>query len=451
MKIQVEEVAPCVKALKIEVPQDVVAERCSLAFSQLYKTAQIAGFRPGKSPRALIEKRYGAALREDVIRDLIRDHYDKALKEAALHPIRHLGFEDIRAEANAPLSFTAKMEVMPTFPELHYTGLRVPRRTVNVSEADVEVALTQAQDRQGIVESWPEDHLVDKGDVVTISYVEMTQDNPLSSEAQTHTVNVGAGTTLEAIELALMGKRNGETFEVGIPQPPDAVPAEGTDGANASVAVKGREFSVTITTVQKKTLPPIDDDLARDEAYESLAAMRVGLRQQITAQAESRQAQAQKNLLIAQVVAAHTFDLPPSMVDMEIHGLIEQEEKEGGSDGGAHEHPHMPDVPHGHDALHQKYEPIARRRLKTFFLLQAVAEAEKIRVSDQDFDAFIDWRATHFGLPPDDLRKIVMENKKLQTQYALEIREEKTLNRILSLAQFDDAEMTAEVSAIAAV
>jgi len=452
MKFEIEEVAPCVKALKIEVPRDVVVERLSLAFAHLYKTTHIAGFRPGKVPRALVDKRYGAALRGDVLRDLVSDHYIQALDESNLHPSKHLGYEITRAEADSSLSFTAKIEVMPTLPELHYTGLRVPSLTVNVGEADLEVALTQVQNRNGVVEPWPDDHQVATGDVVTISYIEMIEGKPAPAEAQTHTVHVGKGTTAEAIESALLGKGKGETVEVDIPRPsaanPDVAPSEGTEIPSA--AGKVLRFSMTITNVQKKTLPPIDDDLARDEEYDSLVAMREGLRQKITTQAKRRQRQAQKDLLIDQVVAAHPFDLPPSMVDAEIHALIEQAEKENGSGGRTEEHQHAPDLPHGHDALHQKYEPVARHRLKAYFLLLVIAQTENIEVTEQDFDDLIHYRETEMGFPMDTIRNLVTQDKEWQNRLMLEIQEEKTIDRLLSLAQFYDTVVTTpEIPAVA--
>ena len=444
MKFEIEEVAPCVKALKIEVPRDVVVERLNLAFEHLYKTTQIAGFRPGKVPRALVDQRYGAALREDVVRDLVSDHYVQALGESNLHPSKHLGFEITRSEANSPLSFTAKIEVMPTLPELHYTGLRLPRRAVNVGEADLEVALKQAQDRNGVMEPLPDDHLVATGDVVSISCVEMIEGKPSPSGAQTYIVLVGNGTTIEAIESALPGKKKGETVEVDIFRTPavntGATLSDETEGASAPETVC--RLAITITNLQKKTLPPIDDDLARDEEYESLEAMRAGLREKIATHAERRQRKVQNDLIIARVVANHPFDLPPSMVDAEIHALIAQEEKQEGSEDGG-DHHHAPDEPHGHDALHQKYEPIARHQLKAFFLLREIAEAEKIEVTGQDFDDFIQRKEAAMGFPPDGLRNLVMQNKEWQRKYSLQVLEDKTIDRVFSLALFDDAEMTA--------
>ncbi|MFQ5780432.1 MAG: trigger factor family protein, partial [Nitrospiria bacterium] len=113
MKVEVEEITSVKKSLKIEVPQEVVSSEFALAYTNLKKKAKIPGFRPGKVPLALLEKKFRAAVEEDVVRKLIPDYYRKAVEETGITPVELPSFEKIEAKKDAPLFFTATVEVRP--------------------------------------------------------------------------------------------------------------------------------------------------------------------------------------------------------------------------------------------------------------------------------------------------------------------------------------------------
>jgi trigger factor len=417
MKVQIAEVAPGVKLLTVEIPQEVCAGEFARAFSDLQKTASVSGFRPGKAPRSIIEKKYGEAMHDDVSRRLVADYYQKALEETALWPVGHPSFDQVRIAKDAPISFTVKMEVAPKIEPLNYIGMSVTLQGVPVEEAEVDAALAHIQKDHGILEVCPGDYPINEGDHVALDLAGSVDETPLSQGTTSYTLQVGKHQFPPALEAPLVGKKKGDTYAADV-----AFPSE---EKNLEIAGKTVRFQVSITEVKKEQLPLIDDDMAKDAGYDSLDELRNAVRAACVARAEAVEKNKQKALLLDQMVSDHAFDLPPSMLHEEIHRLIEREES--------------PDPKRDpHDSLfHQKYEEAARYQLKRFFLLHAIARAEKIDATPQDVDETIRRDAAAMRLPYAELKQRVERSHSLLDSYRMVVKEAKALDRVYALALFD--------------
>ncbi len=426
MKVQIEEVAPGVKSLTVEIPQEVCAGEFARAFSDLQKTASVSGFRPGKVPRSIIEKKYGEALHDDVSRRLVADYYQKALEETALWPVGHPSFDQVRISKDAPISFTVKMEVAPRIEPLNYIGRSVARHAVVVEEAEVDAALTRIQKDHGVLEVCPDDYTISEGDHVGIDLSGSVDEAPLSQGTTSYTLQVGTHPLPPALEEPLVGKKKGDAYEADVAFPPEE--------KNQEIAGKTVRFQVSVTGVKKEILPPIDDDLAKDAGYDSLGELRSAVRTAYVTRAEGTEKNKQKVALLDQLVAGHTFDLPPSMLHDEIHRLIEREEP-----SDPKRDPHDP-------LLHQQYEEAARYRLKRFFLLHAIAQAEKIDATPQEVDETIRRDAAAMRLPYAELKQRVERSHSLLDSYRMVVKEAKALERVYEVAVFDPPASAAPAS-----
>lgn len=418
MKVEVKEITSVKKSLKIEVPQEVVSGEFALAYSKLKKEVKIPGFRPGKVPLALIEKKFGAAVEEDVVRKLVPDYYQKAIKETGISPVEFPSFDKIEAKQNAPLHFTATVEVRPVVRLSDYTGLVLPRKKINVADEDVEKTLEKIQDEQGHLETCSDDHAVVSKDYVTIDFAGSVDGKPMArGSAQGYTLQVGSNTFLPEFEDALISKRKGEKFEAAVPFPDDYQEKE--------IAGKTVSFKIDVKEIKKKILPKIDDDLAKDVGLPSLVTLKEKIHQTLVDQQTSQQEHDQKRVLIKKLVELHPIDVPPSMVEREVHNSLESIQKSG---------PQKVDV----SAFHKEYEPVARERIQGQFILGAIAEKENISVTNQDVDDEIKSMATASRISPEKAREMISQKDGSLEGLKSRIRQDKALNRVYSLAQFEE-------------
>ncbi|HZR46626.1 MAG TPA: trigger factor [Candidatus Manganitrophaceae bacterium] len=418
MKVQVEEITPVKKSLTIEIPQEVVSNEFAIAYSDLKKKAKIPGFRPGKVPMALLEKKFGPSIQEDVVRKLVPDYYQRAVKEAGLSPVEFPSIEKIEVKKDAPLLFTATVEVKPSIQLSNYQGLTLPRKKIEVAEEEVEKTLARLRDEQGHLDALPDDHAVAPSDYVIIDFEGSLDGKPVQQgKAEGYTLQVGSNTFFPEFESSLLGKKKGEQFEVDVPFPDDY--------QNKEIAGKRVHFKIHLKEVKTKILPELDDELAKDIGLPSLAELKDKIKNTMLEQRTSQQEHDQKNILIKKLVELHQFDVPPSMVEHELHAMADRLQEAL---------PQKMD----HETLHKEYEGIATERVKGTLILGAIAETEKIEVTDQELENEIALIAQRAKVSPAEAKRAIYQQEGSLEGLKSRVRQEKALNRVYALAQFED-------------
>lgn len=418
MKFQVEEITPVKKSLTIEIPQEVVSNEFALAYSDLKKKAKVPGFRPGKAPMALLEKKFGPSIQEDVVRKLVPDYYQRAVKEAGLSPVEFPSIEKIEVKKDAPLLFTATVEVKPSIQLANYQGVTLPRKKIEVTEEEVEKTLARLREEHGHLESLPDDHAVASSDYVIIDFEGSLDGKPVQQgKAEGYTLQVGSNTFSPEFESSLPGKKKGDQFETDVPFP--------ADYQNKEIAGKSVHFKIHLKEVKTKILPELDDELAKDIGLPSLAELKDKIRNTMLEQRASQQEHDQKNILIKKLVELHQFDVPPSMVEHELHSMLDRLQEKI---------PQQMD----HEALHREYEEIATERVKGTLILSTIAETEKIEVTDQELETEIDLIAQRAKVSSAEAKRAIYQQEGSLEGLKSRIRQEKALNRVYALAQFED-------------
>lgn len=416
MKIQVEEITPVKKSLTVEIPQEVVSKEFALAYADLKKRAAIPGFRPGKAPFALLERKYGPSVQEDVVRKLIPDYYQRAVKETGISPVEFPSFEKIEVKKDSPLSFTAIVEVQPTFQLSEYRGIVLPKKEIRVTEEEVEKTLERLREEQGRLEACPEEHPVADSDYVIIDFEGSLSGAPISQgKAEGYTLQVGSKTFFPEFEAALLGKKKGDHVEAEVPFP--------VDYHNKEIAGKSVQFKIEIKEVKVKILPNLDDELAKDLNLSTLAELREKIRGNLLEQRKSQEEHDHKNLLVKKLVELHPFEVPHSMVERELHTILDRLEERLTEKVD-------------HEALHKEYEPIARDRVKGTILLNAIADAEKIEVTDEEVEEEIARIGERAKISPAEARRAILKQQESLDGLKLKLREEKALKHVFSLAEF---------------
>jgi trigger factor len=422
VKVDIEEISTVKKSLKIEVPEEIVTRELAAAYTDLNQRVRIPGFRPGKAPRSLLEQRYAASVEEDVVRKLVPDYYQKAIHETGLRPVELPAIEKIEMKKNAPLSFTAMVEVSPPIRLGTIAGLKADRPKMEVTDVEVEKALGAVQEQHARLEACPEDHRIADKDFVVIDFQGTMDGKPLEGGSrENHLVQIGSNTLIPGFEEELIHHSRGEQTKIRIAFPKDYPKAE--------LAGRPVEFDVKIREIKEKILPALDDDFAKDVGpFESLDQLKSKLREDLVARVKLEQEQAVRSALIKQLNETHPFEVPASLVEHEIRealARLEQRLPKGVTLEQAKIDP---------QAVRKEIEPSAREKVKSRLILAAIADQEKLAVSKEEIDAALTRTAQELKLAPEDVRRLIISQEGSLDVFAERLLEDKAMDWVLSKA-----------------
>jgi len=376
-----EHISETKKRLTVEIPADVIEERIRQELVDIGRQTKIPGFRPGRAPVSLLEKRFGDSVAAEVINKIVPEYYVKAMNEAKLSPVTHPEFEEQKHERKSPLEMTFTVEVLPEIKDLKYEGIRVSAEEPEVTDEDIQTALRRIQAERLTYENV--DRAVEDGDVVTFD-AEVVEDG---KELKGQVFKVGTDQFPREFSEALKGKAAGDAFEAEITFPEDH-PSE----------FRGRKvtFRGEIKEVKVLRLPDIDDGFAKEAGYESLAALKDSLRADI---AVARQTQIKKKKiveLIEKLIEMHDFPVPESMLENELSSLLTsarmKEENKDKDD----------------QTLREELKAEAEKSAKAAVLLNVIGNREDITVTDEEMKEKLLELSQMTNIPPQNLVQMYM-------------------------------------------
>src|SRR5574341_1093751 len=260
MKVTVEELSPSKRALHIELSPDRVTARLEATFRQLSQKLQLPGFRKGKVPREIIQRRFEADVKDEVLRELIPDSYREALAQAALQPVSQPQVEDVHFHAGEPLTYRAVVEVKPAVEVRDYRGITLMRDKVEVSDQEVDRALEYLREEAAEyvpMEGWP----AVRDDLVILDHEATIHGKPFKG---------GSGKNLALI----LGMQKGESKQCTLSVPADA--------PRKDLAGRTVEFRLTVKEVKKRRLPELNAEFAKSAGdVDGIPALRDKLRREL--------------------------------------------------------------------------------------------------------------------------------------------------------------------------
>jgi len=425
MKVQINDLTPTKKTLTIEIPQEIVSQAFSAAYTDLNRKVKVPGFRPGKVPLSLLEKRYGGSVRDDIVRELIPDYYQKAIKEAGISPVEFPAFDQVVANKNEALTFTATVEVRPKIVLSKYKELTLPQKEIEVTKEEIEKALLSQQDAQGHLEACDEGHSLASLDYAIINFEGAIEGKSLKEGRETgYMLQVGSETFPPPFESSLIGKKRGEALEVDVPYP-DTV-------QNKEIAGKTIHFKVEIEEIKKKVLPALDDEFAKDLGHENLEAFREVLKQGLLQQKKTHQKESDKKALLEQLLSSHPFEVPVALVARELNSMMGSFPDQSFSD-------------EKRDALLKDLEPLARRRVQESLILDELAKKEELPVSEQELDAELEKIAERRQSSLSEVKRLFYKKEGAIEGLRAQIKEQKALDLVYASAKFEkESEEVAE-------
>lgn len=369
MKMDIEEVSKVKRIFKIEVPADIVSKEYSEAYDNVRKNAKVPGFRKGKLPLNVIERRYKDDIEADIIKKLVPEYYYKAIKESGLTPVDMPQIENVDVKKGSPLTFTATVEISPKIESVDYAGIELKKEDITVSDEEIAAGIEEIREKNAQLEVCDETHVIVKGDYLRVDYEGFAGGKQVKElKKEGIEFQTGAEMVAPEIDSGLLGAHLGEEREIRIPEG-DVI------------------FKVKITEVKKKILPEINDDLARDTGEgETLAGLREREKERVKARKEDELKASYKGSIIKKLIELNPVEVPPSLIEKEMRNFLARTKKFMGKKDAFE--------PDEEKALRDKYTSHAEELVKSDILLTAIADIEGINAVDEDVDAEIKRMAT---------------------------------------------------------
>ena len=410
MKVEVEKQPGSVSKLQIELPAAEVAKEWDAIAGSFARFAKIPGYRPGKAPRSVIDKRFRKEIQDELTKKLVSRSYHDAIQQEQLRVASLTNIEDIQFGEDKSMRFRATVVTAPEFELPDYKNIPVQLPATKVSEPEVEAALERLRDQAADFVNVPE-RALQMGDFAVLDFEGSIENKPISEIAPQSSKNVQGGKKFW-LHLApenflpkfceqLMGQTPGETRLVIVNFPDDLAVKE--------LAGKKADYAVTLREVKEKVLPALDNALATKLVPgKTLADVRQMIEHDLEHAKEHDAERAKEAQIVKYLHERIQFDLPPALLQNEtrraLAELVQRNRERGVTDEMLKEK---------EKELIDTAAGIASHRLKTNFILHRIAEREKIEVTKEDLDSRIRQEAARYDISPEKMRKELQQRDAL--------------------------------------
>lgn len=431
IKSEVNEIGPCKLSIKVEIPAADCHAKLQEKFRLLGETVVLPGFRKGKVPRKILEKRFGKEVEGEAKGDLLRESFDKVVQEKKLVILGdpEVDVDAITFQPDAPMAFEVKVEVRPTIQLGTYKGLSASRTIKAVGDADVEAALDAIRERQAELVAvqgegaalkdtiiCDEEFLVDGMEPVRHENIEILIDGEhLTIFGEQH----------KELAASLVGAKAGESREAGATVP--------TGFADEKLRGKSGKLRITVQDIKRPRLPEATDEWAKTLDFENLSHMRAEVRKRISQQHEEESTESVQMQLVEQLVTSHTFPVPEGMVGKMQNDILQRKHAELEMAGVPHEqiHKYLDESKNG-------LKEAVEKGLRAQLLLDEIGKKERIFVTESEVDARIEEVARRNKRWPHEVREHY-EKHGMMSQLRTQLREEKVRRYLVGQAKVSDA------------
>jgi trigger factor len=427
---EVKEVGPCKLQIRIEVSAARVKEEIDHKYKDLNDSMALPGFRKGHAPRNVLERKFGKALLDDLKFELLSGSFEEVKEEKKLEPVGEpeLEAEKLVVEEGKPFAFELKIEVRPTFEIKNYEGLKVAKPAVAVEDKDIEQVLKGFQESKAeLVPS--EDGVARENDQLTADFTLVVDGKSLDTgenNAVFLTPDVQFfGKELPEFYKAVLGKKAGDVVEVPVQLPENF--------GDKAVAGKNAIIKTTIKGVKAKKLPPVDTDFAKKHFdMDTVDELKADVRKRIEREKEATGRAVMGEKLVEELVKANDFPMPEGLIASGTEEALRRTQLDLTMKGTPDEDAQK---------LIEKEKTQSRenmaKALKAHFILEHLAQKEKIFVTEDQVEERVGQLASQYGKWPHEM-KAYLEERGLLTQLRRSMREELVKEYLLSKAVIEE-------------
>jgi trigger factor len=421
MQVTVEDLSTVKKVLHVEIPEKVVVGELDKAYKDLKKNAKVKGFRPGKTPRTVLERLYKKDVNADVSSKLIQESLIDAIKEAELNIVGRPEIEPPIADGKGPYKYDATVEIEPEIETVDFKGLTLKKNLYSVSAEEMDAQLKMLQKNLAQQKTLEEDRPAQDGDFVLIDYEGFKDGKPFAETQKTEnfTLKIGDGPILKEFDEQLIGMSTGEAREVKVHFPEDYF--------NNKVANLEITFNVKLNGIREVVLPEIDDEFAKDLGkYETLGQLKEEISSNLLKGYEKRSDQEVQEQIFTALLEKVNFEVPDSLIAFELEGIIEEVEKTLTYHGSSLEERSLTK-----ENLAEKYRDTAIKQVRRRLILKKIVGQENLTLSGEDLENGYKDMAEAFNRPVEEIRNFYEQKGSNIEFFKTSLLEKKALKLII--------------------
>jgi trigger factor len=408
----------CTRELVFDVPADEVSKSFRSVVRNYQKYARLPGFRPGKTPESLIRRRYASEIRKEVIDGLLPERFNKGVQEMGVHPVGQPQVTELTVEDGQPLHVKAVFETLPAVSVEGYKDVTVEKPSDAVTDDEFQHEMTELRESRATIEPVEEDRALVDGDWAQIAYKGIFEGD---AEAEPVTgddalVEIGGKDTVAAFNTVLRGAKPGQELKAEVIYP--------ADYPQAKLAGKTVSYDVTVKGIKKRIVPELSDDFAKEiGSYENLADLESRVREHLQSRKSRSVAAETKEKLFAALAERFSFPVPESLVQDQIDTRLDRGLRALAAQGMSAEQ--MRKLDFGRLRGAQRDSAVAE--VKTSLILDRIAEAESVTISDEELDREVQLAALQSREPVETLRQRLTQEGGL-ARIREQMKREKTAN-----------------------
>lgn len=413
------------REIEVEIPAAEVGRQTETLIQKYQKVARIAGFRRGHVPASIIRQRFSEEIKTDVVEALVPRYFRQEAERLGIHPVSQPRVTDLHVHDGEPMRFKAAFEVLPEIKLEGYKELRADKPEIAVSDSEVEQALADLREQHAKFDPI-EGRALAEGDFAQASLdghpkagqtktAEGTADDGQPVHMDEVLVEIGGKNTMPEFTEHLRGANAGDerTFDVNYPE----------DAQDKRLSGKTFTYTVKVGAIKKKILPELNEEFAKQFGeFSNIDELRQRIRQQMESERKHEAEHKAKDKLVEELIQRNEFEVPESLIEQQIDIRLERGLRALAAQGFSAEHMKKMDLPR----LRAGQREQAIHDVKAALLLEKIAEAENVQVSDEEMDAEVDSLAKQTKQTAETIRTRLTRDGGLD-RIRTRIRNEKTL------------------------
>ncbi|MBQ6550948.1 MAG: trigger factor [Lachnospiraceae bacterium] len=408
MSVIVEKLEGALAKLTIEVSAEEFEGALNRAYLKNKNQIQLPGFRKGKAPRAMVEKMYGAGVfYEDAANDLIPTAYEAALEDEACKDLDIVAQPEIdvtQIEKGKPFIFTAEVTLKPEVELGEYKGIDVERKTAEVTDEEVDQEIDRVREQNSRTID-VDDRPVQDGDIAVIDYEGFCDGEAFEGgKAENHELTIGSHSFIDTFEDQIIGKNIGDEFDVNVTVP-EEYHAENLKG-------KPAVFKVKVNGIKVKELPELDDEFASEVSdFETLDEYKADVRKGIADRKQGELDNARRDEILKKAVENAKFEVPDKMIEFQARQMVNDYAQRLEMQGLSMDM-YMKYTGQTMSGMVDQMKDQAKMRIENSLVLEAIAKAEGIEVTDEDLNEQINKMAESYQIEPEKMQEYVTDAEK---------------------------------------
>ncbi len=426
----------CAYEVKVLVPSANRSKQANSMYDEIRETADVPGFRKGRAPRPLIERKFARHVKAEVDGKLISAAFQKLIKEKKLTPIKMPdidGLDALREQPQSePLSFTLKFEVSPKVELGKYRGVAVERPVVTVDAKDIKEALEELRGRYSTFETAEGKTKAKDGDQVIIDFKGVVDGEVFAGgSAENYPYILGTKRFFPEFETALKGVKTGDEVKCTVKLPEDS--------PNANLRGKEAEFTINVKEVKRRSLPELNEDFAKQVGAENVDGLKDRIKKQLADNSIEHSDRVARARALDAIIADCKYELPKSLIEDVAAGFLEDRAREM-----VRQRVPMDQIESRREELLAEARKDAELEIKRMVTLNEIGDAEGVNVTDEDFETMAEDIAARTGMRADMVSQYMSEESQRRGTYEGRIFREKAIKIVMENATITDKEVERE-------